>query len=173
MFWNYFKFKNLFSGNRQRTHSWAGSTNSFGGSSENLVASQSRLTTAEQYKPVIDGSKSHKYHGAIPRDIDTRSSQRSNHRHHDMEQYEYMNDGTDTGGTEMFVRSANDTFNDFVGKLQKKLFCLNFSAVMACSHCPIPQPIQRSIKSELYIIAWRCSYCTETDTNTDSHWVLC
>ena len=116
---NYFKFNLLFSGNRQRTHSWAGSTHSFGGSSENLVASQSRLNAAEQYKPVIDGSKSHKQHGAIPRDIDTRSSQRSSHRHHDIE-YEYMNGGTETGGTEMFVRSANDTFNDFVGKLPKQ-----------------------------------------------------
>ena len=64
----------------------------------------------------MDGSKSHKHHGTNPRDIDTRNSQRSNHRHHDLEQYEYMNGGTETGGTEMFVRSANDTFNEFVGK---------------------------------------------------------
>ena len=68
----------------------------------------------------MDGSKSHKHHGAIPRDVDTRGSQRSNHRHHDLEQYEYMNGGTETGGTEMFVRSANDTFNEFVGKSPPK-----------------------------------------------------
>ena len=118
---------NVFSGNRQRTQSWAGSTHSFGGSSENLVASQSRLTAAEHYKPVMDGSKSHKHHGANPRDIDARSSQRSNHRHHDLEQYEYMNGGKETGGTEMFVRSANDTFNEFVGKYQKKSFFFKIS----------------------------------------------
>ena len=70
----------------------------------------------------MDGSKSHKHHGANPRDIDTRNSQRSSHRHHDLEQYEYMNGGTETGGTEMFVRSANDTFNEFVGKYPKKSF---------------------------------------------------
>ena len=129
---------NLFPGNRQRTQSWAGSTHSFGGSSENLVASQSRLTATEQYKPATDGSKSHKHHGTIPRDIDTRSSQRSSHRHHDLEQYEYMNGGTETGGTEMFVRSANDTFNEFVGKYQKKSFFLkNFSATHIVALCRV------------------------------------
>ena len=45
--------------------------------------------------------------------------------------------------------------------------------VMACSHSPTPRPIKRLIKSGLKRNMWRCSYCTETDTKTDSHWVLC
>ena len=45
--------------------------------------------------------------------------------------------------------------------------------LMACSHCPTPRPIKRQIKKSLIRIVWRCSYYTETDINTDSHWVLC
>ena len=50
--------------------------------------------------------------------------------------------------------------------------------LMVCSHCPRPRPIKRQIKKWLVRIVWKwivwkCSYNTETDTNTDSHWVLC
>ena len=43
--------------------------------------------------------------------------------------------------------------------------------ITVCSHYPRPRlkPILRSIKFDLYRIVWRCSYCTETNTNTDSH----
>ena len=33
-----------------------------------------------------------------------------------------------------------------------------------CSHCQRPRPI----KNRLYGIVWRCSYCTETETETDT-----
>ena len=43
-----------------------------------------------------------------------------------------------------------------------------FHAVIVCLHCPTPRPI----KNGLWRIVWMCSYCTETDDNTDSYWVL-
>ena len=39
---------------------------------------------------------------------------------------------------------------------------------MVRSHCPTLRPMNRLIKHRLYRIVWRCSYCTQTDTNTDS-----
>ena len=44
---------------------------------------------------------------------------------------------------------------------------------MLCLHYPRPRPIERRIKCGLYTVVWRCSYCAETDDNTDSNWVLC
>ena len=44
---------------------------------------------------------------------------------------------------------------------------------MVCLLCPRSRPIPRQIKNGLYRIVWRCQHCTETDDNTDSHWVLC
>ena len=43
---------------------------------------------------------------------------------------------------------------------------------MAQSHWQWPRPRQRPIKNGLYRTVWKCSYCTETETETDSHWVL-
>ena len=44
--------------------------------------------------------------------------------------------------------------------------------LVVCSHCLTPRPIKRPIKNGLYRIVWRSSYCTDTDTNTDSHQIL-
>ena len=42
---------------------------------------------------------------------------------------------------------------------------------MVCLHCLDSEKDTETNKNGLYRIVWRCSYCTETDTNTDSHWV--
>ena len=103
-------------GNRQRTQSWAGSSQTFGGSRENLSASQTRThsTSVEHYQPVLDGAKERQHHGSVPQDVGGRSHH-SRGQGHDLDQYEYMNGRHD--GTEPFSRSANDTFNEFIGKI--------------------------------------------------------
>ena len=45
-------------------------------------------------------------------------------------------------------------------------------SLMAQSHWQWPRLRQRPIKNGLYRIVWRCTHCTETETETDSHWVL-
>ena len=45
------------------------------------------------------------------------------------------------------------------------------SFLMVYSHYPTPRPIQKAIRNDLHGIVWRCSRCTETVTNTDSHWI--
>ena len=42
---------------------------------------------------------------------------------------------------------------------------------MVCFHYSTPRP--RQIKNGLCKIVWRRSYCSQTDNNTDFHWVLC
>ena len=42
--------------------------------------------------------------------------------------------------------------------------------LMVCLHCVPPSPIKNGLY--MYRLMWRCSYCSETDTNTDSHCVL-
>ena len=42
--------------------------------------------------------------------------------------------------------------------------------LMVCLHWKITRP--KPIKNVLFRIVWRTSNCTETDTNTDCHWVL-
>ena len=44
---------------------------------------------------------------------------------------------------------------------------------MVRSYCLTPRPIQRPIENGLKRIIWRCSHYTDTDDNTNSHWVLC
>ena len=44
--------------------------------------------------------------------------------------------------------------------------------LMALSDWQWPRLRQRLIKNGLYRIVWRCTHCTKTDNNTDSHWVL-
>ena len=43
------------------------------------------------------------------------------------------------------------------------------AAVMVSLHCLTPRPIS----FEACVGLWRCSHCTETEDNTDFHWVLC
>ena len=42
-----------------------------------------------------------------------------------------------------------------------------------CSHCPTPRPIQTPTKNGLYRIVWRCSHCTDTDTDIDYYCTVC
>ena len=65
--------------------------------------------------------------------------------------------------------SSGSNFKD----LLLKIFFIKVILLMLCAHWPAPRPIQSLIINGLYRIVWRCSYCTETDINTDSHWFQC
>ena len=41
------------------------------------------------------------------------------------------------------------------------------TGIRVCSQCPTPRPIQTATKNGLHRIVWRCSHCTDTDTDTD------
>ena len=64
------------------------------------------------------------------------------------------------------------TSHYFSGSMSHSISPSVNTSLVVYLHSPTPRPIQKQIKNGLHRIVW-CSYCTEKDTCTDSHWILC
>ena len=60
---------------------------------------------------------------------------------------------------------------------QKRTFsfpvCTNCNGVFTLPDTETETEIDKKWVVHIYRIVWRCSHCTETDDNADSHWALC